>query len=374
MAVYKRNSMWYIDYYVKVSGKRERRREPVSTRRDVAEIRLREYQQLIKEGKDPIVSFSETVNFSEVIFKPTDGVIPSLNQFIPVFLKLHGKNRSSKTQESYRSSLLHLAPVFGKVKVNNISKVMVKTYMAHRTNEGASNATINREIACLKCILSRGVEWEYIEKNPIHGLSMLQESPPIERYLTPEEAKHLIEVSPQYLREVIIFALGTGMRKSEILNLTWDDVVIDEVFKYGEITVNGKGNKRRPIRMNKTVYDLILRKSKEDNGQYVFPSMKTDKNLTTVIHSFTSALEKAGITNFRFHDLRHTSASWMVQGGASLYSVQKILGHSSIRTTQRYAHLSPGYLEKEIGKIDDFLSLEKESEETISEQTERAAV
>ena len=102
--------------------------------------------------------------------------------------------------------------------------------------------------------------------------------------------------------------------------------------------------------------------------------MKTDKNLTTVKGSFTSALERAGIRNFRFHDLRHTAASWLVQGGASLYSVQKILGHSSIRTTQRYVHLSPGYLEKEIGKIDDFLSQEKESVETVSEQSERVAV
>ena len=126
--------------------------------------------------------------------------------------------------------------------------------------------------------------------------------------------------------------------------------------------------------MNKTVYDLLVRKSKEKNSIYVFPSMKTDKNLTHVKRSFSSALRKASIENFRFHDLRHTAASWMVQGGADLYSVQKILGHSSIRTTQHYAHLSPGYLESEIGKIVNFLCPEKESKKEISTHAEMAVV
>ncbi|MFC1539828.1 tyrosine-type recombinase/integrase, partial [Candidatus Latescibacterota bacterium] len=276
--------------------------------------------------------------------------------------------------DSYQNSLKHLLPVFKKVRINDISKVKVKTYTANRVKEGASNATINREIACLKCILSRAFEWEYIEKNPLIGLKMLKEPEPIERYLTKDEAERLITVSPPYLRDIIIFALGTGARKSEMLNLTWEDVVINEVFKYGEITVIGKGDKRRTIRMNKTVYNLVVRKMKEKDSLYVFPSMRTDKNITHVKRSFATALKKAGIENFRFHDLRHTAASWMVQSGVNLYSVQKILGHSSIRTTQRYAHLSPGYLENEIRKIDNFLSVENESKEEILEQIEKAVV
>ena len=117
-----------------------------------------------------------------------------------------------------------------------------------------------------------------------------------------------------------------------------------------------------------------MRKSEEKDSPYVFPSKKTGKHLTDVKHSFTSALKKAGIQNFRFHDLRHTAASWMVQGGASLYAVQKILGHSSIRTTQRYTHLSPGYLESEIGKIDDFLSPENEAKKELIESVSESVV
>ena len=125
MAVYKRKNMWYIDYYINVNGKRERRREPVSTRKDVAENRLREYREMIKAGNDPKVVTLEKVNYEDYVLKPTDKEIPTLNQFIPVFMKLHSRDRSKKMQESYRFSLGHLVPVFGKVRLNNITKVMV---------------------------------------------------------------------------------------------------------------------------------------------------------------------------------------------------------------------------------------------------------
>jgi site-specific recombinase XerD len=152
--------------------------------------------------------------------------------------------------------------------------MMVKTYMANRGNEGVSNSTINNEVNCLKCILSRAVEWEYIEKNPLLGLKMLQEPPPIVRYLTSEGAKRLLAVSPQYLREVLVLALGTGMRKSEIFTLTWKNIKINEIFRWGEITVIGKGNKQRNIRINKTVYNLLIRKSEEKTVSMFFHQRK----------------------------------------------------------------------------------------------------
>ena len=89
--------------------------------------------------------------------------------------------------------------------------------------------------------------------------------------------------------------------------------------------------------------------------------------------SFASALKKASIEKYRFHDLLHTAASWMVQSGVDLYSVQKILDHASIKRTQRYAHISPGYLESEISKIDSFFTLEKASEKVKSKANSKAA-
>ena len=90
--------------------------------------------------------------------------------------------------------------------------------------------------------------------------------------------------------------------------------------------------------------------------------------------SFKTALKNADIEDFRFHDLRHTFASWSVMKGVDLYTVQKLLGHTSITTTQRYAHLAPGYLEREIGKIDDYIATENESSEKSIMEIDRVAI
>ena len=273
-------------------------------------------------------------------------------------MELHGNHQSESMRSSYNLSFGHLAPRFGNLRLAAISRIMAQTCMTRRKHAGVTNATVNREVTFLKSLLQRAVDWEYIDRNPLRGLKMLKEAPIRERCLTKEEGARLIQASPDYLKDIIVFALATGFRKSEIFGLTRDNVILNRRFTYGEITVIGKGSKRRNIRMNKTVYDLLCRKSKKKQSRYIFPSPRTGGKLDNVDNGFRTALEKAGIENFRFHDLRHTAASWMVQGGADLYAVQKILGHSNIRTTQRYAHQSPEYLENSIKVLDEFLSPE----------------
>lgn len=90
--------------------------------------------------------------------------------------------------------------------------------------------------------------------------------------------------------------------------------------------------------------------------------------------ALSTALNEAAIENFRFHDLRHTFASWLVMNGVDLYTVQRLLGHTDIRTTMRYAHNAPGYLEQEIGKIDEILSSEKVIINAASESVDRMVV
>lgn len=361
MAVYKRGTIWCVDYYITIDGKRERRREQVGTRKDIAEARQRECVKMVKSGIDPktnrpvgeidgpIPAPSET----EVVTSKAQ--VPTLEEFVPLFLDLHGKRLSLKMQASYCSSLNHLLPVFGEMRLNEITQLKVRRYIAARKNDGVSNSTVNKEIACLKSALSRAVEWEYIVASPLQKFSQLREDPPRERYLTQEEAQRLIDASPEYLRNIIVFALGTGMRRSEIFSLKWDDVTLDEKRGTGRITVIGKGNKRRTIPVNETVYELLLNVRRKRTG-YVFASSVNGKKRDNVKRSFASALKDAGIRNFRFHDLRHTAASWMVQRGVELYAVQKILGHANIATTQRYAHHSPRYLEEQIRAIDMFMT------------------
>jgi len=361
MAVYKRNKIWYVYYYIKVNGIHKKKGVAVSPRREEAVALERQYQDLINEGIDPsMMKANGTTN--ETLQPVSVRKIPhylKLKQFIPIFMELHGNNQSDNMQESYRASSKHLLPGFGRLRLEEITKVKMQTYMSNRVMEGASHASVNREVAFIKSVLLRAVDWDFLIRNPLQGIKFLKEAPIRERYLTKEEYERLLEVSPNYLSEIIVFALATGFRKAEIFNLRWQDVKINPRFKYGEITVVGKGDKRRNIRMNKTVYNMLILKQCETMSEYVFYSPKTGNKFDNVDKSFKTALRKAGINNFRFHDLRHTAASWMIQCGADIYAVQKILGHSHIRTTQRYAHQSPEYLENQIGVLDEILDLEK---------------
>ena len=361
MAVVKRNKIWYVYYNITVDGRRVKRGEAVGPRRDVAQAVEKKYRDMIRQGMDPraVDATLEEPKYENLIQPdtPADRML-TFREFFPTFMELHGNHQSESMRSSYQLSFNHLAPGFGNLHLAGISKIMAQTYVTRRKHAGVSNATVNREVTFLKSLLQRAVDWGYLDRNPLHGLKPLKEAPIRERYLTKEEGERLIQAASEYLRDIIVFALATGFRKSEIFGLTWDNVILNKRFTYGEITVIGKGNKRRNIRMNKTVYEMLCRKSQKKQNQYIFPSPKTGGKIDNVDNAFRMALKKAGIENFRFHDLRHTAASWMVQGGADIYAVQKILGHSNIQTTQRYAHQSPEYLESQIQVLDDFLSPE----------------
>lgn len=147
------------------------------------------------------------------------------------------------------------------------------------------------------------------------------------RYLTQEEAEILINNSGD-LKLLIIMALTTGMRKSEMLNLTWQNIDFTARLIHIEESKNGE---RRSVPINSTLFNMLEPK---ESGKKVF-------NLKYIDYKFKQILKKSNIINFRFHDLRHTFASWLAIKGVSIYTIKELLGHKSIQMTQRYAHLSP---------------------------------
>ncbi|MBI3813359.1 MAG: site-specific integrase [Nitrospinae bacterium] len=211
--------------------------------------------------------------------------------------------------------------------------------------------------------------WEWMRENPCVKVQKEPEHNIIDRYLEPDEAERLIEKSRGYLNgqlgDIVITALHTGMRQGEILNLKWQDV---DLFRKA-ITVKKTKNKEiRTVPMSDTLYELLKNRSKVvAMSGYVFAtSMGTRILASNLQREFYNAMEKAGITGFRFHDLRHTAATWMVQSGVDLYTVSKILGHKDIRTTQRYAHHCPESLRKGVIAIDNFA---KKTTELLGQKT-----
>ncbi|RLJ70714.1 site-specific recombinase XerD [Hydrogenivirga caldilitoris] len=264
-----------------------------------------------------------------------------------------------KAKDIHRYRVEKLVEYFGDYQLQRISYFTVEHYKKKRLQNGVGKDTINKELTVLKSIFNRAKELGLFSGD----LPKIEKFRDVEnerlRYLTPEEAKKLIDTCPEWLKPAVIFALNTGLRAGEIFSLKWDQVDFKNRKIYIEPT-NTKTKKIYKIPMNKTVYELLMKLKEEqkeggiDHG-YVFINSKGEPysaEWNGYRRAFQTACRKAGIKNFRFHDLRHTFASWVAMKSKDIYAVQKLLHHSDLSMTKRYAHLTDEYLQEVVDSID----------------------
>ncbi|MGZ3596080.1 MAG: tyrosine-type recombinase/integrase [Syntrophales bacterium] len=255
-------------------------------------------------------------------------------------------------------------------------------------------AAVNREISCLHHLLRKDKEWELLEGNPFdRGKSLvMKENNQRTRYLSQEEIQKLLDASPEHLKNIIICALNTGMRRSEIFGLKWGQV--RNGFIYSQKT---KTNEPRQIPINDTLAELFERlkseikktdKADDENlrPRFVFTyksnkpdkiktventkivslvvdndkKLENDKRLDNVKNSFSTAVKKSGIEHCTLHDLRHIFASHLLMNGASIKDVQELLGHKTMQMTLRYAHLSQEHKKKAVNLLNGLTAPQKE--------------
>ncbi|MEI8376956.1 MAG: site-specific integrase [bacterium] len=196
------------------------------------------------------------------------------------------------------------------------------------------NGTINRHLQALSKLFNIAISNKLLSENPMKGVPKLKENNYKTRYLTKEEQVRLFEqLGDGYLSLVVLCALHTGMRRSEILKLKWS--CIDFSKNYIEL-LETKSYKSRKIPLSSILKEKL--QNMKVLSDYVFTNPKTMKPYNDFGNAFESALERAGIDDFVFHDLRHSAATRMVEKGIDLVVVKELLGHSSIVTTVRYAH------------------------------------
>jgi integrase len=176
--------------------------------------------------------------------------------------------------------------------------------------------------------------------NPVSQSGLLEVHNQVERILTPEEEERLLACSPPHLRSIIIAALNTGMRKGEILSLRWGNVDLENNVITLEYT-NTKSKKARRIPINSKLRKLLLeQKLKSGGNENAFLNSEGNpyKRHDSMKGAFERACKRANISGLRFHDLRHTAATRMIESDVHIEKVSKILGHSTIQMTMRYAH------------------------------------
>jgi len=234
---------------------------------------------------------------------------------------------------------------FGKRKVASIRQSDVEDFLAERFGHLAPS-TRNRHMAQLKAMLNWAIEVGELYENPAAKLKRLREIPR-NRYLTLDEISRLLTGCSHRLRQIVEFALHTGMRKSEILDLRRVDADLKQKLIW--IRTSHKADPRH-IPMDEVVWGIL--NSLPKKSMYVFTSPRGGK-YKEIKEGFKRALQRGGIEDFTFHDLRHTFASHLVMNGTSIQVVSGLLGHSNLKMTQRYAHLAPDYTSRAIGVLDE---------------------
>jgi integrase len=264
--------------------------------------------------------------------------------FVPEYLQKHAlKKRSLRDYISISKKLIEF---FGEYFFDQITRYHVETYQSTRF-EKVGVYMRNREINILKGVFTKAIDWGFLFKNPVKGIKLEKEKPRF-RFLTEVERERIIDACGKerkalYLRSMVIIDLFTGLRKEELLNLTWRAVDLEKDILCVE---DGKGGEQRRIPINPTAKSEFLRLADKRHGDHVFHD-RYGRPFKDIKKSFHSAVERAGLVDVRFHDLRRTFATMCIFKNISPKTLMKWMGHKSIETTMKYYVVSPEEYEVE---------------------------
>ncbi|HOD36800.1 MAG TPA: tyrosine-type recombinase/integrase [Syntrophales bacterium] len=337
MGVYKRGKSHYIDFvydgrrYSECVG-------PVS--RTVAKEKLVIRRQEVIQGE----------------WKPKIKKI-LFDDFAKRYMKYAGANKKPGSAKRNGVSIDTLKKHFDGKMLGDITPFSVEQFRKARREGKKAPATVNRDIATLRNMLNKAVEWKLLNHNPLVRVKMLKEDNEKMWVLTPEEEKRLIQACedrPQrekYLPGMVTFALNTGMRLGEIMNLRVQDVRLKDRYVSVTVTKNTEG---RNVPINATAIAILRKRIEDEKSEYVFCNEKGER-LTVLTNAFWTAIDKAGLkrfenvrgelkeVRFRFHDLRHTFGSRLGMAGVDVKTIMEIMGHKTIKMALRYQHPLPGH-------------------------------
>lgn len=329
-------------------------------------------QRQFKIGDASVIAFDKAKSAAQSLkAKITLGENPSLErkntrQIITLkeFAEQHYLPFIKNNRRGWKINLstLHnqIFPALGDVYLNQLNQQMINKLLFAMQEKGYAPATINRVLTMLRFMYNLAKRWEIpgAEKNPTTGIPRLPDNNGREFYLTPEQAAKLLEAvkenSNTQLKYIVMLLLLTGCRKREILDSKFSDIDFSAKLLKVPLSKNGKP---RYVPLSDDAIEILRQVPRFEGCPYVVPNPKTLKPFNCIDHSWQNARKKAGLPDFRLHDLRHSTASALINAGRSLYEVQKLLGHTNIVMTQRYAHLKPETLLEAANSVSSALKI-----------------
>ncbi len=332
MSLYQRGKSWYYDFMYR--GQRYTGNiGPVSKTR-AKEVMAKKKAEAV-EGRYEL---------------PSKRPSPMFEAVAADYLHYYRANRQPKSVERHEMAYQALKPTFAGKRLADITPFMIEQYKQTRKAQGRSEVTINRELAFLKNLFTQAITWGKVAENPVKQVRLFREDNARTRFLTEEEEASLLAHCNPHLKPLVITALHTGFRKSELLSLRWANVD----FRHRLIKVEAaytKTHEARSVPMTETL-TATLKSLKmfaaDDSTSTVF-------GYRNVTKTFARAVTRAGLVNFTFHDLRHTFASRLVMAGVDLATVKELMGHKHITMTLRYTHLAPGHKRSAIAVLDHII-------------------
>lgn len=328
--VYKRGDVWWVRFRMDGVHVRRSARTPKKPEAQVFLHRLmEEHADALRGETVPRHLLTEAMDrfFEEVSLKPG-------------------------TIETYRFNSRVVTRLLGHLHLDEIDRRSLSEFVATRKRTSVTDATIRRDLAFLGSVFTAAIRWGWVDTSPVTRFSKksLKESSPRTRFLTRQEFMCLHESASHDLRPILVLAVETGMRKEELLGLKVSS--IDLRRRELHLTVTKTGRPRQvPLSPEAlmTIRELLERRARPRSS---FLFCKPDgTRIGDPKKAFAGACRRAAITDFRFHDLRHSFASWFVQDGGDLYRLSRILGHATLQMTARYGHLRTDDLHEEIERV-----------------------
>jgi len=336
MGLYKRGSVWWMRFTNQ--GKQIKR----STETDDKKLAKRIFDKVRGEVAE------------RKWFEKLPGEDKTFAEMMERYMMEHSaRNKAPRSHIRDKSLRDHLVGHFGDLTLAEIAPSQISEYKTKRREEGASPRTLNYELALMSHAFNLAIkEWEWVRENPVAKVTREKVNNHIEKWLTLEEQKNLLDKSAKWLREIILFAVNTGLRQSELLDLEWSRV---DLTRKTITILEQKNQGRDTLPLSEGALKVLQDRAEARlNGtKYVFHTQNATRiSSRNLLRGFYAAAEKAKVENLRFHDLRHTFATRLAQAGVDLYTIQKLGRWKSISMVTRYAHHHPESLRAGVEVLD----------------------
>lgn len=254
-----------------------------------------------------------------------------------------GTWKAEATRRDERRHLAALDAAWPDLTVDQVDEELIQDHVDELLDVGVGIRSINRRLEILRAVLRSAVTWRMLDRAP--SIRLLRRPPRRLRWLTYNQAQRLLQELPPHLVPIVAFSLETGLRKRNVLQLEWSQVDLRRRVAWIHAD-QAKGRKPIPVPLSPTAC-AFLEQERGRHGVYVFTYRGTTIRESNT-RAWRDALKRAGIRNFRWHDLRHTWASWHAQSGTPLHILQELGGWRSASMVQVYAHMSTAHLKQHV--------------------------